>query len=297
MSQETVKKDAENLETPLLYPFDDSWLDPCLEFAFKTLTGAIPIEDNIAIQGYFQQQDDTSNPQTDGCLSLPEIGLPNFFQSNISSDFATVGKSVSVLKLPENETKVSDRGGEKKEQKREKEAVEDVGRLLSMVAKERKTGAEKCNPWGITESTQLVAVCRGAGFVFGWDLLWCFESTESREVCGAERSERDSEVVRDERVLREVSDFDRKALSEFSRSSGIHPRVEGDVPGEDISEQSLIEEACVEASERDYSGGTNERVPESHRKRSKEEPIEKVSRRRSQRSGEEVKEEIPADDG
>ncbi|GFZ01745.1 hypothetical protein Acr_15g0003540 [Actinidia rufa] len=107
--------------------------DPCLEFAFKTLTGAIPIEDNIAIQGYFQQQDDTSNPQTDGCLSLPEIGLPNFFQSNISSDFATVGKSVSVLKLPENETKVSDRGGEKKEQKREKEAVEDVGRLLSMV--------------------------------------------------------------------------------------------------------------------------------------------------------------------
>ena len=61
-------------------------------------------------------------------------------------------------------------------------------------------------------------------------------------------------------------------------------QVEGDVPGEDISEQSLIEEACVEASERDYSGGTNERVPESHRKRSKEEAREEVSRRRSQRS-------------
>ncbi|GFY93594.1 phosphatidic acid phosphatase (PAP2) family protein [Actinidia rufa] len=60
-------------------------------------------------------------------------------------------------------------------------------------------------------------------------------------------------------------------------------RVEGDVPGEDISEQSLIEKACVEASERDYSGGTNERVPESHRKRSKEEAREEVSRRRSQR--------------
>ena len=26
--QETEKKDAENLETPLLYPFDDSWSDP-----------------------------------------------------------------------------------------------------------------------------------------------------------------------------------------------------------------------------------------------------------------------------
>ncbi|GFY92213.1 hypothetical protein Acr_08g0006090 [Actinidia rufa] len=60
-------------------------------------------------------------------------------------------------------------------------------------------------------------------------------------------------------------------------------RVEGDVPGEDISEQSLIEKACVEASERDYSGGTNERVLESHRKRSKEEAREEVSRRRSQR--------------
>ncbi|GFZ09876.1 hypothetical protein Acr_21g0004750 [Actinidia rufa] len=57
----------------------------------------------------------------------------------------------------------------------------------------------------------------------------------------------------------------------------------GDVPGEDISEQSLIEKACVEASERDYSGGTNERVLESHRKRSKEEAREDVSRRRSQR--------------
>ncbi|GFZ02140.1 hypothetical protein Acr_15g0007490 [Actinidia rufa] len=104
MRQETEKKDVENLETTLLYPFDDSWSDPCLEFAFKTLTGAIPIEDNIAIQGYFQQQVDTSNPQADGCLSLPEIGLPNCFQSDISSDFATAGKSVSVPQLLENGT-------------------------------------------------------------------------------------------------------------------------------------------------------------------------------------------------
>ncbi|GFY87503.1 hypothetical protein Acr_05g0011420 [Actinidia rufa] len=45
------------------------------------------------------------------------------------------------------------------------------------------------------------------------------------------------------------------------------PSFEGDVPREDISEQSLNEKACVEASESDYSGGTNERVLESHRKR------------------------------
>ncbi|GFZ15575.1 S-adenosyl-L-methionine-dependent methyltransferases superfamily protein [Actinidia rufa] len=47
--------------------------------------------------------------------------------------------------------------------------------------------------------------------------------------------------------------------------------------GEYISEQSLIEKACVEASKRDYSGGTNERVPEKR-------PQEKV-KRRGQRRG------------
>ena len=41
-------------------------------------------------------------------------------------------------------------------------------------------------------------------------------------------------------------------------------QVGGDVPGEDISEQSLIdEEACeFEVSKGDYSGGTYERVLE-----------------------------------
>ncbi|XP_020570957.1 uncharacterized protein LOC110018072 isoform X2 [Phalaenopsis equestris] len=37
--------------------FGDSWSDPCLEFAFKTLTGDLPVlDDAIAIQEYFQQQ-------------------------------------------------------------------------------------------------------------------------------------------------------------------------------------------------------------------------------------------------
>ncbi|KAG5070201.1 hypothetical protein JHK85_002578 [Glycine max] len=33
----------------------DTWSDACLEFAFKTLTGAMPVEENIAIQGRFQE--------------------------------------------------------------------------------------------------------------------------------------------------------------------------------------------------------------------------------------------------
>ena len=77
-------------------------------------------------------------------------------------------------------------------------------------------------------------------------------------------------------------------------------QIEGDVPGEYISVQSLNEEACVEASERDYGGGTNESSREEATGRGQEKRPEKRSQERSQRSGEEareeVKEEIPADD-
>ncbi|GFS33625.1 hypothetical protein Acr_00g0029660 [Actinidia rufa] len=88
------------------------------------------------------------------------------------------------------------------------------------------------------------------------------------------------------------NEMNRKTIRQIRQCIGhecswVVDQVEGDVPGEEISEQSLNEEACVETSERDYSGGTNERVLESHRKRSKEEAREEVSRRRSQRSGEE----------
>lgn len=45
-------------DSPLLLPFGDSWSDPCLEFAFKTLTGDIPVlEDTASIADYFQQQE------------------------------------------------------------------------------------------------------------------------------------------------------------------------------------------------------------------------------------------------
>lgn len=44
-------------ESPPILPFGDSWLDPCFEFAFKTLTGDIPAAmDTTAIEDYFQQQ-------------------------------------------------------------------------------------------------------------------------------------------------------------------------------------------------------------------------------------------------
>ncbi|CAL5352223.1 unnamed protein product [Camellia sinensis] len=50
---ETEMKDQENLGSEV-NPSGDSWSDLCLEFAFKTLTGALAVENNVATtQGYF----------------------------------------------------------------------------------------------------------------------------------------------------------------------------------------------------------------------------------------------------
>lgn len=58
--------------SPLRLPFGDSWPDPCIEFAFKTLTGDIPVlEDTAAIEEYFHQQLGTGkSPGEQGSASL-----------------------------------------------------------------------------------------------------------------------------------------------------------------------------------------------------------------------------------
>lgn len=82
-------------EPQLAFPFRDSWSDPCLEFAFKTLIGAIPVEDNVAVQGSLQEQLHVSQTRRDGSLALPDFGLPSFFQNDISSHFDSPEKSVA----------------------------------------------------------------------------------------------------------------------------------------------------------------------------------------------------------
>ncbi|XP_040990229.1 uncharacterized protein LOC121237527 isoform X1 [Juglans microcarpa x Juglans regia] len=82
-------------EPQLAFPFGDSWPDPCLEFAFKTLTGLIPVEDNLAVQGSFQEELDISHTQRDSSLALPDFGLPSFFQNDISSHFDLPEKSMA----------------------------------------------------------------------------------------------------------------------------------------------------------------------------------------------------------
>ncbi|XP_057997706.1 uncharacterized protein LOC131176650 [Hevea brasiliensis] len=58
-----IEKNGNMPELQLNFSFGDYWSDPCFEFAFKTLTGALPIDDNLPVQSYFQQQVDTSQTQ------------------------------------------------------------------------------------------------------------------------------------------------------------------------------------------------------------------------------------------
>ncbi|CAK7335490.1 unnamed protein product [Dovyalis caffra] len=90
---DTEKLNNEKPEPQVSFSFGDFWSDPCLEFAFKTLTGAIPIDHYLPIQNYFQQQVnasqtlrngnlqhqvDPSQTQKDVSLTLPDLGLPSF---------------------------------------------------------------------------------------------------------------------------------------------------------------------------------------------------------------------------
>lgn len=91
----TKKEDDKNTESQPIFPFTDSWSDPCLEFAFKTLTGAIPLEDNLDVGGYLQQHADTG-------LGVPEFPIPNISQSDGSSHSNTPVILVSEQQLQIN---------------------------------------------------------------------------------------------------------------------------------------------------------------------------------------------------
>ncbi|CAK9141849.1 unnamed protein product [Ilex paraguariensis] len=71
------------------------------DFAFKTLTGAIQVEDN-PIQGHLQQQHDPSPIQEDGCFRLPESGMPNFFHNDVPAQVDSPEKHVPIEQFPLN---------------------------------------------------------------------------------------------------------------------------------------------------------------------------------------------------
>ncbi|XP_031378648.1 methyl-CpG-binding domain-containing protein 13 isoform X2 [Punica granatum] len=64
-------------------PFGDSWQDPCIEFAIKTLTGAIPVEYDLDIPDLMRQQIRSSQIQESSEVALSNVGLDNFCRTDL----------------------------------------------------------------------------------------------------------------------------------------------------------------------------------------------------------------------
>ncbi|OMO86042.1 Methyl-CpG DNA binding protein [Corchorus capsularis] len=93
---ENGHKTDEKLGSSLDMPLPDIWADPCIEFAIKTLTGAIPIECGLENQDYFQQQPSSSLTQSSNHLSLPDVGIDSFSQTDyICQQYEVREKSIS----------------------------------------------------------------------------------------------------------------------------------------------------------------------------------------------------------
>ncbi|XP_004503754.1 uncharacterized protein [Cicer arietinum] len=86
LQTETLNHD--NAELQFCESFMNSWSDPCLEFAFKTLTGVIPVEENLAIQGSIEEPANFHEGR-DGGLALPDFGSSSFSQSDFSFHYDT----------------------------------------------------------------------------------------------------------------------------------------------------------------------------------------------------------------
>ncbi|EXB37396.1 hypothetical protein L484_024324 [Morus notabilis] len=91
---ESRKEELGSPEPDTPFSIADYWSDPCLDFAFKTLTGVIPIEDTLA-QGCFQEQVDVPDNCKNGNGALPDFGSSSLFETDISSQFDTLEKSSS----------------------------------------------------------------------------------------------------------------------------------------------------------------------------------------------------------
>ncbi|XP_057749669.1 methyl-CpG-binding domain-containing protein 13-like isoform X1 [Arachis stenosperma] len=74
---ETGTVNHDNSKSQFCASFANSWSDPCLEFAFKTLTGATSADNNL-------QQPPNFHNQIDGGSLFPDFGSSSFSQSNFS---------------------------------------------------------------------------------------------------------------------------------------------------------------------------------------------------------------------
>lgn len=65
--------------------FGNAWSDPCIEFAFKTLTGDIPVlDDTIAVTDYFPEQQDLNKDPSPNCSASVLDNTRNHTQVDVN---------------------------------------------------------------------------------------------------------------------------------------------------------------------------------------------------------------------
>lgn len=73
---EVSDKGYEQSGSSLNLPFADVWADPCIEFAIKTLTGAIPLDCDMGMQDCLQQKASSSQSQDSSGLTVQNVSEP-----------------------------------------------------------------------------------------------------------------------------------------------------------------------------------------------------------------------------
>lgn len=95
----------ESEQPPIEYPYME---DPCFEFAFKTLTGAIPVEENLSFQDYFKEQDTSQNEYNGQVRQPSETVQPSSFSTiGVASQSAAIETPVPLQQWPPNSTNYS----------------------------------------------------------------------------------------------------------------------------------------------------------------------------------------------
>lgn len=84
-------------------PQVDYWSDPCWDFAFKTLTGAIPLEETLTLPGCFPQPTGASYTQENLTFGLPEFETAPIFQNDVQQT-APVQNNMAVNQVSTNST-------------------------------------------------------------------------------------------------------------------------------------------------------------------------------------------------
>nr|XP_010934848.1 uncharacterized protein LOC105054908 isoform X2 [Elaeis guineensis] len=125
---EAGKPTDDKLESPLTSPFGNSWPDPCLEFAFKTLTGDIPVlEKSLEIQNISDHQ-----------LSSVQNSNPSVLAS---STFAGGPESSSQAELPLQPGSLDKNCSSSREQERQsstKNRPESSGKVIQQYRRATK---------------------------------------------------------------------------------------------------------------------------------------------------------------